>query len=73
MTLNQVLDCAAGMEPTKRWNLFSGCGPHDRHALARSFTDVLADAPYFWPVCCTVFSAGGFQMWSQPKQPYTSA
>jgi hypothetical protein len=69
VTLNEVLDRAAAMEPTTRWEVFTTCGTHDRRTLPRLFPGSLEARPYYCPQCYTVFSAAGFVMWNPPADP----
>ena len=62
-----MLDRAAAMDPVDRVERFRSCGTHDRFALDRAPSGAVDSAPYFCPVCCTVFSAAGFHMWNQPR------
>jgi hypothetical protein len=70
MTLHEVLERAAEMEQSWRWQTFvTVCGgTHDVRTLPRTTTGGNPGPPYYCPICFTVYSAASFRMWNQPAR-----
>lgn len=71
MTLHEVLDKAAEMQPDVRWRVFQDVcgGNHDPRSLPSVSTGGHPAPPRYCPVCFTAFSPASFRMWNAPHNP----
>jgi hypothetical protein len=64
MTLHEVLERAAEMNPEDRAKLVTICGTHDMRTLPRVSTGGDPGPPLYCPTCLTVFSPKSFRPWN---------
>jgi hypothetical protein len=67
MTLHEVLERAAEMDPAERRTLSELCGTHGMAALPRTTTGGNPGPPPNCPICYTVFSPASFRPWNPAR------